>query len=180
MALWDWLVSLPPGAAGFVGTLAGSSFGLIALLLGALFNARLNRKRDDRIRDEEARAIRTALKAELSGIYDSLVRNADMLEQDPPTGDFTVPDPSHGVRVMPVALPKLGLLSEATIRQTLDAYVSLDQYAEGLLLMGGQIMENNREGRVLIRMPGRRGKAVAEMTRNMAAILRPVIDALTS
>jgi len=179
MPIWDWLVNLPSGAASFVGTLAGSSFGLIALLVGALFNARLNRKRDDRIRDEEGRAIRTALKAELSGIYDSLIRNADMLEQDPPTGDFTVPDPTHGVRVMPVLLPKLGLLGEATIRMTLDVYVSLDQYAEGMLLMGGRIMEGNREGRILIGMPGKRAKAVAGTNRNMAAMLKTAIDELT-
>lgn len=179
MAAWDWLVSLPPGAASLVGTLAGSSLGLIALLIGALFNARLNRKRDDRIRDQEAKAIRTALKAELSGVYDSLVRNFEMLEQTPPTGDFTVPDPAHSVRVIPVLLPKIGLLDEETIRATLDVYVSLDQYAEGMLLMGGQIMKNNREGRILIAMPGKCVKQVAGTNRNMAEMLKPVIDGLT-
>ena len=31
---WGWLASLPPGSASFVGTLAGSSFGLLAILAG--------------------------------------------------------------------------------------------------------------------------------------------------
>jgi hypothetical protein len=48
---WKWLGALPPSSASFVGTVTGSSLGLIALLLGALFNARLNRRRDDKLRD---------------------------------------------------------------------------------------------------------------------------------
>lgn len=48
-AFWDWLTALPSGAAGFLGTLAGSTLGLLALILGALLNASLNRKRDDQI-----------------------------------------------------------------------------------------------------------------------------------
>jgi hypothetical protein len=46
---WKWLATLPAGSASFVGTLTGSSFGLLAILIGALFNARLNRSRDDRL-----------------------------------------------------------------------------------------------------------------------------------
>jgi hypothetical protein len=41
--------------------------GLLALLLGALANAGLNRNRDDRLRREDHRAIATALRAELEG-----------------------------------------------------------------------------------------------------------------
>jgi hypothetical protein len=59
---WQWLQTASQGQAIFVGTLVGSFFGLIALLLGALFNAELNRRRDDRLRTEEQRAVATALK----------------------------------------------------------------------------------------------------------------------
>jgi hypothetical protein len=38
---WEWLQTASPGQATFVGTLTGSFFGLVALLLGALFNASL-------------------------------------------------------------------------------------------------------------------------------------------
>jgi hypothetical protein len=55
----------PQGEAAFVGALIGSSIGLVALLLGALFNAELNRRRDDRLRREDRRAVATALRAEL-------------------------------------------------------------------------------------------------------------------
>jgi hypothetical protein len=40
----------------FLGTLTGSLLGLLAILAGALFNAHLNRARDDRLRLEEARS----------------------------------------------------------------------------------------------------------------------------
>ncbi len=61
----DWLNTLSPGAASFLGSLTGASVGLMALLLGALFNAHLNRSRDDRLRKEDARALAAALRAEL-------------------------------------------------------------------------------------------------------------------
>jgi hypothetical protein len=62
---WGWLATLPKGSASFVGTLVGSTLGLFALLVGALFNAHLNRKRDDELRKREARALAVALRAEL-------------------------------------------------------------------------------------------------------------------
>jgi hypothetical protein len=73
---WDWVLGLAPGIwhglrdasqgqATFLGTLTGSSIGLIALLIGALFNAHLNRRRDDRLRREEQRTVAAALQAEL-------------------------------------------------------------------------------------------------------------------
>ncbi|CAD2245486.1 hypothetical protein [Xanthomonas arboricola] len=49
----------------WVGNLIGSLVGLIALLLGALFNAHLNRKRDDRMRQQEVDSVRSAIGVEL-------------------------------------------------------------------------------------------------------------------
>jgi hypothetical protein len=49
MKWWDWLGTLSQGQAAFLGSLVGALVGLFALLLGALFNARQNRKRDDRL-----------------------------------------------------------------------------------------------------------------------------------
>ena len=40
-------------------------FGLIALIIGALFNSHLNRRRDDRQRAEEAKAVAAALYGEM-------------------------------------------------------------------------------------------------------------------
>jgi hypothetical protein len=73
---WNWLAALPAGSASFVGTLAGSTFGLIAILIGALVNAHLNRRRDDAIRDADGVAVASALYAELNGVHRALVENA--------------------------------------------------------------------------------------------------------
>src|SRR5215217_5010526 len=41
--MWGWLQGLSGGAATAVGSATGAAIGRVALLLGALFNARLNR-----------------------------------------------------------------------------------------------------------------------------------------
>lgn len=63
--MFDWLQGLPSGAPALIGTLTGSFLGLIALILGALFNFHLNRKRDDRIRRQEACSVAAALYGEI-------------------------------------------------------------------------------------------------------------------
>src|SRR5687767_2706926 len=97
--MWQWLQGLSGGAAQAVGSAIGAGIGLIALLLGALFNAHLNRRRDDRLRHEERRGVATALRAELAGLARTLEENAKLLQD--PRGGFITPDVSHSVRVMP-------------------------------------------------------------------------------
>ncbi|MCJ2041973.1 hypothetical protein MKK55_23895 [Methylobacterium sp. J-059] len=63
--MWEWLRALPPGPASFVGTLTGSSIGLIAILVGALWNFNLSRKRDALERAQEVRSIAAALYGEM-------------------------------------------------------------------------------------------------------------------
>src|SRR5262249_25545169 len=87
-ALWSCSSSTTatsPGQATFFGSLAGSSIGLVAVLLGALFNARLNRRHDDRLRREEQLAVATALRAELVGCRRALLTNIQELEREDST-----------------------------------------------------------------------------------------------
>jgi hypothetical protein len=56
-SFWEWLQTVSQGQATFVGALTGSFFGLLALLLGALANAGLNRGRDNRLRKEDQRVV---------------------------------------------------------------------------------------------------------------------------
>jgi hypothetical protein len=78
---WEWLQTAPQGQATFVGALTGSFLGLVALLLGALFNAHLNRKRDDRLRREDQQAVASALRAELEGLQRTLKHQAEIVSQ---------------------------------------------------------------------------------------------------
>jgi hypothetical protein len=81
VSLWAWLLDASPGQATFLGTLTGSSIGLFALLLGALFNAHLNPRRDDRLRREDRAALTAALLAELGGFRDRLQSNLGGLKE---------------------------------------------------------------------------------------------------
>jgi len=137
---------------------------------------RIIRKRDDCLKKEDARALIWPLKAELSGISETLTQNAEHLDKH--GSDFVVPDLAHSVRVMPVLLPKFGLLDVETTREVIGIYVSIDQYCEGLILHGGTIAPNNRADRRLILMPVGRAGSIAKMNRDLAAMIKSVIEKL--
>jgi hypothetical protein len=145
--MWEWLQGLNGGAANFVGAIAGSAIGLMALLIGALFNAHLNRFRDDRLRKEEARAVAAALLAELEGVGRELQRaffESRSTSADGETkGGFWVPDLKPTIRLMPVMLPKLGALPVDAIAVVVDAYLAIDKHHENLYFIarGGQHKE---------------------------------------
>lgn len=175
---WDWLAKLPPGSASFVGTLTGSSLGLVALLLGALFNARLNRRRDNELRDADRLGLASALYAELKSIHRALVENAQYLTDKPPDSDggFMVPGPS--IKILPEILPKIGLLRADTIRKVMDAYAMAEQYLEGLILRGGKLQTNMPENRQLVYMDAKLIKFVVEFNKTRAGVVQEAIDAL--
>jgi hypothetical protein len=144
--MWSWLQSLSGGAAAFVGSLSGSAAGLVALLIGALFNAHLNRKRDDELRMKETRAVAAALRAELAGRARSLLDNAKRLEEIK-SESFVVPDIAQSIRILPDLTGQLGLFDGDTIEAVIDAYVVIEQYCDRLILSGGQLMPGLPDGR---------------------------------
>jgi hypothetical protein len=142
LSFWQWLQTASQGQASFVGTLTGSFFGLVALLLGALFNAHLNRRRDDRIREEDQRAVATALRAELEGLRRTLSDAAETVSQEgylQPDEQVQVPDLAQSIRIMPEVISKLGLLDETIISAVVDAYGMVEEYSAKLLLLGGRL-----------------------------------------
>jgi hypothetical protein len=164
----SWLEGLQGGAPQFLGALTGSFLGLLGLLLGALYNAHLNRKRDDRLRNEERRSVAVALRAELASVRDGLLSNAEMLEKDEPT-DFFVPDIADLVRLWPELKSKFGLLNEETIRAIMTAFLLIEEYAGKLVMMRGHVHDSLPSGRVIIEMPKDRTMPVAKLNRVTAA-----------
>jgi hypothetical protein len=139
--LWQWLHDTSPGQATFI----GSVFGFLALLGGALFNAWLNRRRDDRLRREEQRTVATALRAELAGCRRALLTNVELLNQDRRTGIFLMPDLVQAILIMPHMIPKFGLLDEETIDKVTNAYLAVQQHSEQLLLeIGVRLVDPER------------------------------------
>lgn len=176
--IWDWLSNLPSGSASFLGSLIGSGIGLIALLIGALVNASLNRRRDDRLRNEDRLAVVSTLYAELQGIRRTLLENAEHLEKNPPDADggFVVPQPS--MNLLAVMLPKIGLLRSETICKVMDAYVLNEQYLEGLVLAGGRVQPNMPKDRDVVYMSAAQTKFVIEFSRTRAGVVQEAINAL--
>jgi hypothetical protein len=136
-----WLNQQPQGTASFIGTLAGSTLGFLALLAGALFNAHLNRSRDNRLRDNDRRVLATALYAELELVREILLENCKTLRQ-PPNGEdgFFVPPPK--VQILPEVIDRLGLLKSDTIKTVTSAYLVIGQYKRELLTLGAQTLNS--------------------------------------
>ena len=153
---------------------------MIALLLGALFNAHLNRKRDDNLRDIDRVVLAKSIYAELTGVHRTLLENAQRLTDNPPKGSegFMLPDLHHSVQVFTHMLPKIGLLRADTVRKVMDAYVLIEQYAEGMIFLGGTMQPNMPENRRVIFMDAIHAKPVAAINQARADFIKDAIDAL--
>lgn len=164
----EWLAKQPASVATFLGTLAGSTIGLVALLIGALFNAHLNRRRDDRLRKEEARSIRGALIGELTVLRDAFNKGAVDLESKglEKGGTFLVPDYSPSVSVMPSLLPKFGLLSASAVQQVIAVYMIVDEFGPTLLLLGARNHPNKDAKRGHFELPAANAGVVSKLARS--------------
>jgi hypothetical protein len=174
----QWLQNLQGGAATAIGAMVGSTIGFVALVAGALFNAKLNRNSDDRLRRLEARSIAAAIRAELKSVETALRENAEGLRKNSPEG-FVVPDIAHSVRMFPAFVDKIGLLSDPSlIVEVVGAYIIIDQYCENLLMAGGIMGGNIPDHRRVIAMPGERSDFVARMNEGMATRMADVMRML--
>jgi hypothetical protein len=156
--MWQWLHDLSPGQATFLGWVVG----FVTVVGGALLNAHLNRRRDDRLRQEDRRALATALKAELAGLERILLSNAeDLRKKQPLESDVSllIQDLAQSVRIMPEIIEKLGLLDPETIQSVIAAHMVVEQYCERLLMVGGRLVENLTHRR-LVEVPADKAKHV--------------------
>lgn len=86
---WAWLAELSGAQASFFGSVTGFLFGVCALVFGALFNFWLGRKRDARIRAEEADSVAAALYGEIVLMREELARTAKLVANiDAKNGEF--------------------------------------------------------------------------------------------
>jgi hypothetical protein len=173
-----WLQGLQGGAATAVGALTGSVVGFGALVAGALFNAKLNRQRDDRLLRVETRGVAAAIRAELASVETTLRENAEGLRRNAPQ-DFVIPDIAHSVRMFPSLVDKIGLLGDPSlITEIVGAYIVIDQYCENLVMAGGQLGGNIPDHRRVVGMPAARTDFVAQMNENIADRLRSAMGLL--
>lgn len=145
--------------------------------MGAILNAHLNRRRDDRLRSQEAQSVRSALAGELGVIRKALSSIADHLEKNAPDDDrhFLMPDPAKLARIMPSLLPKFGLLTPDTVGRVVEVYATIEQVKPTLLAHGGAQHRNELH----IVMPINAASKTAVMVRTTAAEVGQVISILT-
>lgn len=121
--------------AEWLGALLGSVIGLIAILLGALYNASLTRKRDDKIMNDEAKAIAVAIGAEMS-MYTEILGSLYMQARVPPEPGRSMalvramraPD----LMVWPELAGKVGLLGAEVAGMTVKSWMLLMMHARML------------------------------------------------
>lgn len=129
--MWQWLSQLQGAQSSLVGSLVGFVFGIAALILGALFNFRLNRKRDALLRAEEADAVAAALYGEIILIRQELARAANLVARtEMRAGSFD----SHFLEMIRLQDPllykalanKLGLLDPKLILAFTDFHTKVE------------------------------------------------------
>jgi hypothetical protein len=173
----NWIDSLSDPAANLVGSALGIFGGLTAILIGAFVNAELNRRRDDRLKREEAIRIATALKTELSSIRDALLNNAEIMRKPTDSDSLTGPDIPHLIYVYPKLISRLPLLSENVIKETIEIYMMMEQYSDNLQLLGGKLHEI-KPGRFQMILPTSVAKVVSVLNDKYARDIQVAINAL--
>jgi hypothetical protein len=155
----EWIKSLSPVEAAFMGSVIGSSVTFLVGILAAFLNASLNRRRDDRLRRNEMKTIVAGLRAELEVLRTTLLHHLEQLEDLSQKGtiinNFMVPDPASAVRIFPELTGKLGLLNEATISVVMRAFISIEEYVNRLILGGANPISNLPPGRLIVEVPGK-------------------------
>ncbi|RWB72942.1 MAG: hypothetical protein EOQ50_18415 [Mesorhizobium sp.] len=155
----SWLQTQPPSIGSFLGSLTGAGIGLIAIVLGALFNAYLNRRRDDRLRKVAAKAAAIGITAELLSVERVLRRNAADINGT--NNAFIGPDVANNIRNISEIIQNIQDVDHDTLGLVISAYVLIDEYSHTLVLFGGEIIPNMPRNRVIVKMPaGSAGRVV--------------------
>ena len=102
----------------------------------------MGRKRDDRLRAEETRAIAAAIRAELAGLVRKLAEPFSETsvivygdsKTESETSSIWIPGIAGRVRLIPELLPKLGILDVEMIGAVIDAQIAIEEYGDYLRL----------------------------------------------
>ncbi len=151
--VWPVIEALSGGAAAFLGALVGAAAGLGAILVGALYNAKLNRDENKRLHDEQARTFAIAFRAELIALMaDAKVRLhtlKEFRERDQPiTPADTVRLDIPGKPVYANNTHGLGDLGDRVVRSMVAAHGAADHIRHTVAAMlahpSGAVVEERR------------------------------------
>jgi hypothetical protein len=178
VGLVDWLLTLSPQQVALISSAFGIPVGFLSLVLGALFNSHLSRRRDDRLRFAEAAGVASALRAELTLILNALKKNTESVSNPANARAAShVFVPEMLTSTFEALLPKLPGLSQEVIHKVLSAYGALPVYMDALALLGGD-MKKLENGRVYVAIPTAQSEWLAINTRALIPPFEEAIGAL--
>ncbi|MBX5272620.1 hypothetical protein HJB99_28830 [Rhizobium sp. NLR17b] len=148
---WAWVQALQGGAPAIVGSAAGSALGLFSIVIGALLNAELNRRRDSRLRKQAVAGLLTASIAEIDNVAENLKRNFTTVGR--PNGDVLISDPANQLLILPKIAEQLSALPPDAIKAIANSYVVIDQYSDHLVHLGGKPLPDLPKNRVVVQVP---------------------------
>lgn len=131
------LMALQPSVAAFLGAIVGATITMVSVIVGALFNAHLNRRRDDRIRKQEERTVANALLAELTMLRGSHSRA--IAERQPQGNTMLIPVKEGPAEVYHALIDKIGHLDSSVLVPLIEfhtVFASLESY---LVFLGGKV-----------------------------------------
>ncbi|MGO8089611.1 hypothetical protein AB9E29_21045 [Rhizobium leguminosarum] len=148
--IFKLIQELEGGWPELLGSLAGSAIGLFSLMLGALYNARLNRNADRERERNDKFGIVEALLAEIASVKATLDTAAvGLLRMNPNEGHFPIPDPYPGIGIFQKFIDRIELFDEGTIRAVSELYTVLDEYC-GQLRVCGSHVDASLKGKVVM------------------------------
>jgi len=171
-----WIDALSDPAATLVGSAIGIFGGLIAILLGALFNAHLNRVRDDRILNDEKRKVATVFHEELKIIHHALVATSKQMRSSkselPLDFDFT-----RLIRMFRQSMDKLALLNSEVISIVIRAYTFYETFGQRMRALG-TMQTNESTGESELIFPLASLNTVADVVDSHATAIKLAVDAM--
>ncbi|MGO4196862.1 hypothetical protein AB4Z13_16015 [Rhizobium sp. YAF28] len=145
MGLWEWVAGLAPAQATVFGTAIGATLGFISLTGGALFNAKLNRDRDDRLNELERLALLRSLATEIRLIRNLLAYQIKEYQSPAAQGQTwrSSVSPKLFSLLYPANLSKLLGLPHDALTQIIIFHAAIDEYEYNLKADGAEFPDNS-------------------------------------
>lgn len=134
--MWEWLGELAPSQATIIGTTLGAFLGFASLTCGALFNAKLNRDRDQRLEDMKRVSLLRAVSTEIR-----LIKNLIVYQ----LGEYSLPNTQEWLSsvspkifslIYPANIQQLISLPANAITKTIIFHAAIDEYEYNLQTIG--------------------------------------------
>ena len=140
--MWNWIALLEPSQATVFGAIVSSVLGFATLTLGALFNAHLNRRRDDRLADLETLNLLRAITSEMLLIRNLICYQIKEYKQNaiPEKEWFASVCARSFVNIYSANIALLLNLPSEAIQRVSLFYHGLDEYEYNLTAAGAQFV----------------------------------------